>query len=119
MVGGVNTVFGYSVFALFIWLGLGKEYAVLLSQICGVLFNFRTTGTIVFNNKDWRQIFRFFAVYLVALFLSIGLLNLFAFYGIGSYVAGAIIILPVGFLTFLLHRRFVFNALDKTTKPVP
>lgn len=116
--GGLNTVFGYSVFAFFIWLGLEKEWAALLGQICGVLFNFRTTGTIVFNNKDWRLIFRFFAVYLFAYLLNIGLLNLFAHYGIGSYVAGAIIILPVSFLTFLMHKRFVFKAIGKTTKPI-
>ncbi|MBN2098054.1 MAG: GtrA family protein [Dehalococcoidia bacterium] len=118
-VGGLNTVFGYSVFALFIWLGLEKEWAALASQICGVLFNFRTTGTIVFNNKDWRLIFRFFGVYLLAYLLNIGLLNVFAHYGVGSYVAGAIIILPVSFLTFLLHKRFVFKAMDKTKKRVP
>lgn len=116
-VGGINTLFGYGVFALFIWLGLQKEWAALLGQVFGALFNFRTTGTIVFNSKDWRLVFRFFAVYVATYFLNIALLNLFAYYGVGSYVAGAIIILPVAVLTFSLHRRFVFRAIQKTAKP--
>ena len=118
MVGGVNTAFGYTVFAVFILLGLHYVFAALLSQICGVLFNFKTTGTIVFKNKDNRLILRFFGVYLFTYLLSIGLLKVFDFYGVGSLVAGAIIVLPIAFLSFSLHRKFVFNALDKTTKRV-
>ena len=118
VVGGVNTVFGYTVFAVFILLGLHYVLAALLGQICGILFNFKTTGTIVFRNKDNRLIFRFFGVYLFTYLLTIGLLKVFDFYGIGSLVAGAIIILPIALLSFSLNRKFVFNALDKTTKPV-
>jgi putative flippase GtrA len=117
-VGGVNTAFGFAAFAVFILLGLPKELAALLGTICGVLFNFKTTGTIVFKNKDNRLIFRFFGVYLVAYLLNIGLLDILEIYGVGPLVAGAIIILPVSLLSFLLNKRFVFNALDKTTKPV-
>ena len=116
MVGGVNTAFGYTVFAVFILLGLHYVLAALLGQICGILFNFKTTGTIVFKNKDNRLIFRFFGVYLFTYLLNIGLLKVFDFYGVGSLVAGAIIILPIAFISFLLSRRFVFNASDKNTK---
>ena len=111
LVGGVNTVFGYAVFAVFILLGLHYVLAALFGHTCGILFNFKTTGTIVFKNKDNRLIFRFFGVYLFTYLLNIGLLRLFHFYGVGSLVAGAIIILPIAFLTFSLHKRFVFNAL--------
>ena len=113
MVGGVNTAFGFAVFAGFILLGLPRELAVFLGLICGILFNFKTTGTIVFKNKDNRLIFRFFGVYLSTYLLTIGLLKLFDLYGVGSLVAMAIIVLPVNLLTFSLQRRFVFNALDK------
>jgi len=106
------------VFAVFILLGLHYVLAALLGQICGVLFNFKTTGTIVFKNKSNRLIFRFFGVYLVTYLLNIGLLKVFDLYGFGSLVAGAIIILPIAFLTYSLQTRFVFNALDKNTKPV-
>jgi len=113
VVGGVNTAFGYTVFAVFILLGLHYVLAALLGTICGILFNFKTTGIIVFRNKDNRLIFRFFGVYLFTYLLNIGLLRLFDFYGVGSLVAGAIIILPMAFLSFLLSRRFVFKTSPK------
>ena len=72
----------------------------------------------MFKNKDNRLLFRFFGVYSVAYLLNVGLLDIFEIYGVGPLVAGAIIILPVSLLSFLLNKRFVFNALDKTTKPV-
>jgi putative flippase GtrA len=113
VVGGVNTVFGYGVFALLILLGLHYVIAALLATICGVLFNFKTTGTIVFRNKDNRLIFRFFGVYLITYLLNIGLLKIFDMYGVGSLIAQAIIVLPLAFVSFLLMRKFVFNIQDK------
>ena len=118
MVGGINFAFGVTAFAVFIWLGLPKEVAALLGTICGVLFNFKTYGTIVFKNKDNRLLLRFFGVYLCTYLLSIGLLALFDKYGVSSLVAYAIIILPTTLLSFLLNKRFVFNASDKSTKRV-
>ena len=116
MAGGINTAFGYSVFALFILLGLHYVLAALLSQICGILFNFKTTGTIVFKNRDNRLILRFFSVYALTYLISIGLLKLFDMAGIGSLVAGAIIVLPIAVVSFLLMRRFVFKTLNTDTK---
>jgi putative flippase GtrA len=110
-VGAINTIFGYGAFALFILLGLHYVLAALLGQICGILFNFKTTGTIVFKNKNNRLIFRFFGVYLITYLLSIGSLRVFEIAGIGSLVAAAIMVLPVSFVGFLLQRRFVFKSL--------
>ena len=111
VVGAINTIFGYGAFALFILLGLHYVLAALLGQICGILFNFKTTGTIVFKNKDNRLILRFFGVYLFTYLLSIGSLRVFEIAGIGSLVAAAIMVLPVSFVGFLLQRRFVFKSL--------
>jgi len=109
VVGGINTVFGYGVFALFILLGLHYVLAVLLGQICGILFNFKTTGTIVFKNRNNRLIFRFFGVYVITYFSIVGLLKLFDMAGVTPLVAGAIIVLPMGVVSFLLMRKLVFK----------
>jgi len=127
-VGGVNTAFGYGVFALLIL--LNRHFSIcspeaelvlapLISQICGILFNFKTTGTIVFKNRDNRLIVRFFAVYLITYLLNYGLLRLFETFGVGRLVGGAIIVLPLALLAYFLNKRYVFNALDKKrTKPM-
>jgi putative flippase GtrA len=107
-VGGINTLFSYAVFAVLTVLGLHYVWAALLATICGILFNFKTTGTLVFKNRDNRLIFRFFAVYAIVYLLNIGLLRLFNMVGVGSLIAGAVNALPIAVVSFLLMRKFVF-----------
>ncbi|MFM6404510.1 MAG: GtrA family protein, partial [Microcystis sp.] len=59
LVGVINTLFGYSVFALMICLGLDYRYSLLIATICGVLFNFKTIGGIVFKDQNNRLLARF------------------------------------------------------------
>ncbi|MFC1957448.1 GtrA family protein [Chloroflexota bacterium] len=110
VVGGINTVFGYSVFAIFILLKLPYPVAALLGHTCGVLFNFKTYGILVFRNKDKRLIFKFVGVYLFTYSLITGLLWVFNLYGVNNLIAGAIIALPVALVGFILNKRFVFRA---------
>jgi putative flippase GtrA len=112
VVGGINTLFGYGVFALFILLHMNYMLAALLGQVCGVLFNFKTYGTFVFKNKNNRLILRFFGVYLVTYLLNIGLLKVFNLYGVNNLIAGGIILLPVTLIGFSLNKRFVFRNIN-------
>ena len=65
LVGMINSLFGYTVFSLLIFLKLlDYNIALLIATICGVLFNFKTTGTIVFKNGNNTLIIRFITVYL-------------------------------------------------------
>ena len=113
MVGALNTVFGYSVFAVLILLNLHYTLAALLGQICGVLFNFKTTGSLVFKNKNNRLIFKFFGVYLFTYLLTIGLLRIFNSYGVHNLIAGAIIILPMALISFIMNKKLVFKNLSR------
>lgn len=114
VVGGVNTIFGYAVFAGLILLHLHYVIAALLAQICGVLFNFKTTGTLVFKNKNNRLIFRFIGVYAFTYLLNIGLLKIFDIYGMKSLIAGAIILIPVALISYTLNKKLVFEVLNKS-----
>jgi putative flippase GtrA len=112
VVGGINTLFGYGVFALFILLHMNYVLAALLGQVCGVLFNFKTYGVLVFKNKNNRLILRFFGVYLVTYLLTIGFLKIFNIYGVNNLVGGAILVLPMALISFVLNRRFVFRSIN-------
>jgi putative flippase GtrA len=118
VVGGLNTIFGYSVFATFILLHFHYVIAALLAQICGVLFNFKTTGILVFKNKNNRLLYRFFGVYLFTYLVNIGLLKVFDIYGVKSLIAGAIIVLPLALVSFMLNKKFVFPDLNKRSNQV-
>lgn len=109
IIGGVNTCFGYSLYALLIFLHLHYALASFLGTIGGVLFNFKTTGTIVFKNHDNRLIFRFIGVYCITYLVNVLCLKIFAGYDFNMYLAGAIMVIPIALLSYTLLKRFVFG----------
>lgn len=109
LVGAINSLFGYGCFALFLYAGLHYALALLLATICGVLFNFKSTGAFVFGSHDNRLIFRFIATYAVIYFINASGVGLFSNIGLTPYVGGAILILPMAVLAYILNKRFVFN----------
>lgn len=113
LVGILNTVFGYSLFALFIFLKFHYSLAVLFSTILGVFFNFKTIGKLVFKSNDNSLIVRFIAVYGVAYLLNVAGLRLLSSFHLDMYRAGAVLILPMAVISFILHRGFVFREPQK------
>jgi len=113
LAGGINTLFGYTVYGGQVLLGVVPHVAVAISTVAGVLFNFLTTSA-VFRSRDLRKLPRFLAVYGVMLGLNILLLDLLMRAGLGPLLAQAVI-LPLFALTFLAMRRFVFAASPEQT----
>jgi len=120
-VGGLNTAFGYGLFALFILLGVHYAIAALLSTILGILFNFKTTGTIVFRSHSNALIVKFFAVYGVTYIVGVLVLKAFKALGVHVLVTAAVTLLPMAALSFVLMRAFVFprvrNAAENPSAP--
>lgn len=110
VIGFINTLFGYGLFALFIYLGLNYALAALFATILGVLFNFKATGIIVFCSHNNWLIFKFFGVYGVVYLLNVLGLYLFRSAGVGAYLAGAILVLPLAVVSFALNKKFVFKS---------
>jgi putative flippase GtrA len=90
------------------------EYHVALtvSTILGVLFNFKTTGTIVFRNNKKRLIFRFVAMYGIIYVLNQIVLTLLVRADINELVSQAIVLPVMVVLAFSMNRRFVFKRYD-------
>lgn len=109
LVGGLNTAFGYGVYALSLYLGAHYAVAATLSTVLGVLFNFFTTGTLVFGQRDPARLHRFVAVYGVTWAVGVLALKVASALGIDLYVAGLVLLLPSAGLSFLLLRTFVFR----------
>ncbi|WP_152395460.1 GtrA family protein [Paenibacillus guangzhouensis] len=108
IVGVINTIFGYSVFSLFIFVGLHYTLASLLSTLVGILFNFKTTGRIVFKSSDNSLIIKFFITYGVTYLLNLALLTFLKEF-VSIYIAYAILILPMSMVSYILNKRFVFR----------
>lgn len=109
IVGGINTLFGYGLYAFLLFIHLHYALASFLGTVGGVLFNFRTTGTIVFKNSDNNLLFRFVAVYFVTYVVNVGCLRIFALYHANMYIAGLVLVVPVALLSYTLLKKFVFR----------
>src|ERR1043165_1001031 len=75
LVGGINTVVGYSIFAFFIFLKISYYLAFLFAASLGLIFNFMTTGRIVFKNKDFSLFYKFIIISIIMYFLHLILIR--------------------------------------------
>ncbi|MFD0716748.1 GtrA family protein [Paenibacillus sp. GCM10027626] len=112
-VGGLNTIFGYAVFSLFLYFNFHYTIASLLSTLLGILFNFKTIGRLVFENKNNRLFYRFMAVYLIMYLLNILLLKLLSSVFSNLYYLAAVLIIPMAILSFLLNKSIVFRRIHE------
>lgn len=108
LIGGVNTAFGYSVFALLIFLGWHYSIALFFATVTGVVFNFQTFGIFVFGRREWRLIWRFLAVY--GVLYAVNVLLVFVLLNfLNVYEANALAIIFIAGLGYFLNRRYVYE----------
>lgn len=109
-VGVLNTLFGYGVYCLMILLGCSYIWATLVSQVLGVLFNFITTGNLVFENNDKRLIFKFILSYIITYFINIGVNKVLQVWlDCNQYVSGFGAILVSALSSFFILKLFVYR----------
>lgn len=141
-VGVINTIVGYTLFVLCRWVGMNTWWAVLISTILAVVFNYHSTGKLVFGNKGYRVIVQFFVVYGIMYFINVWELTRFLpKTGIYEFLTSLdqslwdivgrfslqedkvndalgqlIVVLPNAIVTYLLNKTFVFRQKAKEKK---
>ncbi|MGP1514700.1 MAG: GtrA family protein [Bacteroidales bacterium] len=133
-VGGINTIVGYTLFILCRWIGMERAIAVFVSTVLGVLFNYHSTGKIVFNHRGYNVIVQFFIIYGIMYIINLAELHYLAksgmydfFFSIdkdnldiltrfsidldkaGDAIGQLIVVLPNAIVTFFLNKTFVFS----------
>jgi putative flippase GtrA len=109
LVGGINTCFGYLVYAGMVYAGLRPSLALLVATVLGVAFNFVSFGKLVFKRIAWKRMPFFAAIYVLNYLVNAFLLGKVQVFIPSPYLAQAVILpLSVLFLFFML-RRFVFR----------
>lgn len=111
LIAGLNTLFGYSIFAMLTYAGLHYTLAIFISTVVGVLFNFKTYGVLVFKSSNNRLIFRFIGVYAVVYLFNILGIYIFERFLISNYLAAMIMLVPVGLLSFVLNKILVYKTI--------
>lgn len=109
IVGGINTLFGYGAFAGLLYLGLHYALASFIATCAGILFNFNTTGRLVFKNKNSKLLLKFLLVYALLYLINVSLLKLMVLFSINLYLGSAVTLLPMALLAYLLNKKLVFH----------
>jgi putative flippase GtrA len=109
LVGVLNTLFGYGCYFVLLQFGLHYTVAMALATVIGVLFNFKSTGALVFGSRDNRLVFRFVGSYVVVYLANISGIALLVRGGLSPQLAGAAMLLPMAVLAFVLNKKFVFT----------
>lgn len=113
VIGAVNTLFSYLIYAGAILIGMHYTLATLISTVLGIIFNFFTTGKVVFRSLEGRRFFLFVLVYAVTYVVNILLLRLLVDdIHINKLIAGALVTLPVALLSYYLNARWTFRGVD-------
>lgn len=107
LAGGLNTGFGFVVYALFVSLQFPIWATVSLSMVAALIFNYLTYGGLVFKDLSWRNLPRFVVFYVALAALNTGLLQ--AMQGMGPLVAQAILTLPLAAISYVGLTYFVFS----------
>jgi putative flippase GtrA len=106
----LNTIFGLGVFYLLIFIKIPFQFASFLGTLIGVIFNYNTTGRIVFSSsRNIKTIFKYILVYIIVYLFNILFLSIFVKMKVNLYYGGLILILPSGILSFILNKYFVFT----------
>ena len=109
-VGFMNTVFSYIIYAICVTILSRPTLSLAVSYVIGILFNFQTTGRIVFKNSDNKLIVKFFLCYITTFFINRYLLDtLVVDFHVDKYLSQAILVFPIAMLSFLLLKNFVFK----------
>jgi putative flippase GtrA len=109
MVGVLNTAFGYGVFSLLVLLKVDAGISLFASTIMGILFNYMTTGRLVFLARGLGRLPYFVAVYGLTFLFNLWSLKLLLSHGVKPLLAQALL-LPVMVVTsFTLNKLLVFG----------
>lgn len=107
----MNTLFSFLVFEGLLALFGHAPLCLLTSYILGALFNFVSTGRLVFGDHYAPSLVRFFGGYAFVLAVNLAAQEAFRRAGIGAGW-GQLVLLPfVAALSYAVNRRFIFRRL--------
>ena len=112
VVGMANTIVGYALYLIGLWIGAPYEEALTGATVLGAIFNFFTTGRFVFESRALNRIFGFLAVYGIMLAINLALLTWLVRTGVEKAYAQAFLLPLVVLLSYFLNKRLVFGRLQ-------
>ena len=107
--GILNTIFGYALYAILMVLGLHSALSLAIATICGVAFNYKTSGLMVFHGPSNGKLIKFLIGYLFVYCVNVICISVLFNFGMSEYLSGAVMQLPAAVMTFLIQKKWVFK----------
>ena len=104
----VNTVFGYSLYALFVAVGLNMYVAQLVGHVLGVTFNYFTYSRHAFRGTQGSKL-RFVMAYAGHYVVSLAMLAISARVLSSPYAAGLLALILASLLNYFVLKNLVFT----------
>jgi len=104
----INTAFGYSLYALLVYLKISPYLAQVLSHLAGMAFNFFMYSRHVFRGAE-ASVLRYVAAYGLNYGLSVGFLALFNQLFSSRYLNGFLAMLAASLVNFAVLKLAVFH----------
>lgn len=114
-VGVLNTIFGYSVYALLCYMGFALFISVTISTILGTFHSFLWNKFYTFESKEKSitEILRFITVYFMAYLINLGVILYFSHYhNVDKYLLGIVGIFVSTIVSYVGHNNFSFKKLE-------
>jgi len=109
LVGGVNTLLGFCLYAIFLFFGLNYNLANFLALAVSVIFGFFAQRTFVFGSRNRFLFLRFVLAWIAMYFINVAAIGQLILYGFDAYASGAIIVIPGAILSYFLQKFYVFR----------
>ena len=112
-VGGLNTLVGYGLYAIFLMLNVNYLIANTLSTVLGVLHSYLWNRFFTFKSKEKasKEIVKFVSVYIISYLLGTATLFCFtSFLQLSPYIAGFINLFITTLISFFGHKYFSFSS---------
>lgn len=108
LAGGLNTLFGFAIYAVGVISELPVSLALFLGMLAGTVFNFFTTGAYVFRQLAVSRYPRFVVCYLFVYGVNVLFMNIFLLWMSNKLAIQAILTVPQAALSYVMMSRLVF-----------
>jgi putative flippase GtrA len=116
LVGILNTAFGFGAYAVLFYMGIPVWAALIGGNVAGIVFNFFTTGGVVFADVSLSRLPRFVGVYLACYLVNYVSVKALLSLHLNAIESQALISPVIAVLSFFLMSRYVFTR--KLAEPV-
>ena len=109
LIGTINTVLGYCVFALLVWLGFHFSVANLMGLIFGVFVGYLGNAKLVFDNLTKIGLIKYLFLWVFLYVLHTGIIAVFVYNGVNVYLSGIFALFLIVPVSYLLQKNYVFT----------